>query len=332
MSKQINTLPRLLSFRPHFKQVLWGGDRIACFKHIDNAPECIGESWEISAMPHLETPVSTPVSIQGTLLSELVNKYGATLVGKSIYEKYGNRFPLLIKFIDAKMPLSLQVHPDEEMAQRRHNLHGKDEAWFVIDANNGASIFCGPDNGGITKDSLERHIADNSIMGQVKEYISRPGQFYYVPSGTLHAIGAGNLLAEIQMSSDITYRVYDYDRIDIHGNRRELHTNLAVEAVTRNPQTDVETHTVTHDSEDFDCSNFVINYRHYDNAESVIFDCAEDSFSIFMVIDGQISIDAGFGETLTLNGGYTAMSPAFINSVKISGTGTLLRIYMRKSS
>ena len=332
MSKQINTLPRLLSFRPHFKQVLWGGDRIACFKHIDNAPECIGESWEISAMPHLETPVSTPVSIQGTLLSELVEKYGATLVGKSIYEKYGNRFPLLIKFIDAKMPLSLQVHPDEEMAQRRHNLHGKDEAWFVIDANNGASIFCGPDNGGITKDSLERHIADNSIMGQVKEYISRPGQFYYVPSGTLHAIGAGNLLAEIQISSDITYRVYDYDRIDIHGNRRELHTDLAVEAVTRNPQTDVETHTVNHDSEDFDCSNFVINYRHYDNAESVIFDCAEDSFSIFMVIDGQITIDAGFGETLTLNGGYTAMSPAFINSVKISGTGTLLRIYMRKSS
>lgn len=332
MSKQINTLPRLLSFRPHFKQVLWGGDRIACFKHIDNAPECIGESWEISAMPHLETPVSTPVSIQGTLLSELVEKYGATLVGKSIYEKYGNRFPLLIKFIDAKMPLSLQVHPDEEMAQRRHNLHGKDEAWFVIDANNGASIFCGPDNGGITKDSLERHIADNSIMGQVKEYISRPGQFYYVPSGTLHAIGAGNLLAEIQMSSNITYRVYDYDRIDIHGNRRELHTDLAVEAVTRNPQTDVETHTVNHDSEDFDCSNFVINYRHYDNAESVIFDCAEDSFSIFMVIDGQITIDAGFGETLTLNGGYTAMSPAFINSVKISGTGTLLRIYMRKSS
>ena len=119
---------------------------------------------------------------------------------------------------------------------------------------------------------------------------------------------------------------------DIHGNRRELHTDLAVEAVTRNPQTDVETHTVNHDSEDFDCSNFVINYRHYDNAESVIFDCAEDSFSIFMVIDGQITIDAGFGETLTLNGGYTAMSPAFINSVKISGTGTLLRIYMRKSS
>lgn len=222
----------IYKFNNILKPVLWGGDKLVAFKGLPACDEPIGESWELSAVPGHESVVKGGED-DGLTLSQLVQRYGADLVGEDVYRRYGDSFPLLIKLIDAKRDLSIQVHPDDAMAQRRHGSFGKNEMWYILDADEGATIATGFKRP-ITPEEFDRHLAEGTILDVVNRDVSHPGDVFYIPAGMIHAIGAGNLLAEVQQSSDITYRVWDYNRRDADGNLRELHTSQAREALDYN--------------------------------------------------------------------------------------------------
>ena len=222
----------IYKFNNILKPVLWGGDKLVAFKGLPACDEPIGESWELSAVPGHESVVKGGED-DGLTLSQLVQRYGADLVGEDVYRRYGDSFPLLIKLIDAKRDLSIQVHPDDAMAQRRHGSFGKNEMWYILDADEGATIATGFKRP-ITPEEFDRHLAEGTILDVVNRDVSHPGDVFYIPAGMIHAIGAGNLLAEVQQSSDITYRVWDYNRSDADGNLRELHTSQAREALDYN--------------------------------------------------------------------------------------------------
>ncbi len=214
---------------PYFKSVIWGGERICKYKGVEQTEEKIGESWEISAVPGHESVVAEG-PYKGMRITELIDCFGAELLGSKVMERYDGKFPLLVKLIDANDNLSVQVHPDDELAKKRHDSLGKTEMWYIIDADKGAKIYSGL-NREMTPEEYVARVADNTIEETLAVHDSHPGDIFFLPAGRVHAIGAGNLLAEIQESSDITYRIYDYERRDAQGNARELHTELAKDAI-----------------------------------------------------------------------------------------------------
>ena len=220
---------QIYKFNSILKPVLWGGDKVVTFKRLPATGEPIGESWELSAFPGRESVVTDGEDC-GMTLPQLVERYGADLMGVDAYRRYGNAFPLLIKVIDARRDLSVQVHPDDEMAMRRHGCKGKNEMWYVLDTDEGAVIRAGF-NSTITPEEYDRRLADGSLLDVVNAVPSRLGDVFFIPAGQIHTIGAGNLLVEIQQSSDITYRVWDYGRRDADGNLRQLHIQEAREAL-----------------------------------------------------------------------------------------------------
>ena len=216
-------------FEPILKSIIWGGSDICRFKNISPIQEGIGESWEISGVRGNISCISNG-HLAGTLLDELLDRYKEKLVGKKVYHKFGNTFPLLIKFIDARDDLSIQVHPDDTLAKKRHNSFGKTEMWYVIHAAPGAYLYCGFKEN-ITPEEYPETVKNNTFTDKLMKYEVKAGDVFYLPAGRVHAIGSGCFIAEIQQTSDITYRIYDYNRKDASGNSRELHTELAKEAI-----------------------------------------------------------------------------------------------------
>lgn len=314
-----------LHFTPYLKSVIWGGERIAPFKGIVTDQTQIGESWELSAVPGHVSVVDRGL-LAGKSLTELIDTYGADLVGKDIYERYGSAFPLLIKLIDAKADLSVQVHPDDTLAQARHNSPGKTEMWHIIDTDPGAKIYAGLSTP-ITPDDYERRVADNTIMDVIAAYDSAPGQTYFLPAGRIHAIGAGNLLAEIQQTSDITYRIYDYDRRDKDGNPRELHTAQAKDAIDYTVYPDYQ----SHPEGDLlaECQYFDTRCMHL-KAGDIPAPIANPrgSFTIIMCLDGEAEIidNTRAGQAFPIRRGETLLFPAVMTSLSARGTATLLTV------
>lgn len=216
-------------FKPILKQTIWGGDKIAPFKEIDSDLDNVGESWELSGVAGSESVVADGPDASLTL-PELIDRYGADLMGHINYNKFGNRFPLLIKFIDAREDLSVQVHPDDDMARKYGEPNGKTEMWFVLGAETGARLANGFTHP-VNADDYESLVTSGEIENVLNFVKIKPGDTYFIPAGRVHAIGAGAFVAEIQQTSDATYRLYDYHRKDKNGNERELHTALAKEAV-----------------------------------------------------------------------------------------------------
>lgn len=217
-------------FTPIFKEKLWGGQKIKTIlgKDFGNLDNC-GETWELSGVPGNVSEVSNGTLI-GEPLSQLVKKYQSQLVGESVFNHFGDEFPLLIKFIDANQDLSVQVHPNDELAQKRHNCPGKTEMWYILQADQGASLI----NGFVRdtdKEEYQKYFNSGKIMELLHEEVVKKGDVYYLPAGRVHTIGKGLLIAEIQQTSDITYRIYDFDRVDKHGNTRELHIEQALDAI-----------------------------------------------------------------------------------------------------
>ena len=228
-------------FEPYLKTTLWGGYQIAPFKGIFTAQPNIGESWEISGVPGhesraIERGLIDDVDV-GLTLTELIDKYKGLLVGQKVYKKYGNQFPLLVKFIDSRQDLSVQVHPDDKLAMERHGCQGKTEMWYIIKSDVGAKIYSGLKKS-ITPDEYEQlanapvpetapdglpSSSHSPMQDVIATHEAHDADLFFLPAGRLHAIGAGNFLAEIQETSDITYRVYDFGRKDAHGQPRELH-------------------------------------------------------------------------------------------------------------
>lgn len=315
-----------LVFNPIFKTVIWGGEKIAAFKGIDTDLTGIGECWEISGIAENPSVVARG-PLAGMTLPEVLARYGEELVGKSVYRRYGNTFPLLIKIIDTAADLSLQVHPDDELAARRHNSLGKTEMWYVVDADPGAVIHSGFSRE-ITPQEYEERAANNTLMDVVTTHKSHPGDVFFLPAGRIHSAGAGNLLIEIHETSDITYRIYDFGRVDARtGRPRELHVEEAKEAIdykvrqsgaTRpGPETDGKSALTS-------CSHFTADLLRVGGEREVSTDY--DSFTTLTCIEGSIQVRTGAGEetALTLRRGQSALIPAPVNRLTLTGTATLI--------
>lgn len=315
---------QIYKFNSVLKPVLWGGDRLVAFKRLPAQCEPIGESWELSAMPGRESVVAQGED-QGLTLTGLVRRYGADLVGRDVYRRYGDCFPLLIKLIDARRDLSVQVHPGDEMAMRCHGCMGKNEMWYILEAEAGAIIRTGF-NRRLTQAEFDRRMADGTLLEAVNAVESRPGDTFYIPAGQIHTIGAGNLLVEIQQSSDVTYRVWDYNRRDADGNLRQLHVQQAREALDYEPR-DGQVHYMDQGggqmtglvcSPDFDVSRLDVDgaYR-LDMPEG-------HSFVAAVCLDGDLRLSADNMPGASLSRGETALIPAAASCVEMNGTARLL--------
>ena len=218
-----------LKFKPNLKQFIWGGEKIAPYKGITSDQDHIGESWEVSAYKGLESVVASG-ALEGKTLPELVREYKGALVGEHVYERFSDEFPILIKFIDALNDLSIQVHPNDALAEKRHSCRGKTEMWYVVDAEPGAKILSGLSKE-ITPEEYETLVKEDRIVEVLSSHEAHKGDVFFLPAGRIHAICKGCFVAEIQETSDITYRIYDYGRLGLDGKPRELHTEEAKEAI-----------------------------------------------------------------------------------------------------
>lgn len=235
----MNTLYPLL-FEHNLRTTVWGGNRIKPMKGMPADNEPIGESWECSAVPGMESVVANGI-FKGRKLNELVDMYGAMFMGERVYEQHGNKFPLLIKYIDAEKDLSIQVHPNDDLALTRHNSYGKTEMWYIMDAKPGAKLYAGMKSP-ISHYEYMKRIEDGSICDVLQSHAVKPGDVFFIPAGRVHAICAGIVLAEIQQSSNITYRIFDYNRPGLDGKPRELHTALAEDAIDYQVYEDYRSH------------------------------------------------------------------------------------------
>ena len=316
-----------IKFEPFLKTTIWGGEQIAAFKNIVIDRKNVGESWEISDYPGCES-VAASGSDKGLKLAELIKKYKGQLVGEQVYAKFGNHFPLLVKFIDSRQNLSVQVHPNDELAMKRHNCPGKSEMWYVIKAEPGARIYTGLCKE-ITPERYEQMVTTETvdgyspIMDVVATYESHQGDIYYLPAGRLHAIGAGNFVAEIQQTSDITYRVYDYGRRDANGNTRELHIEQAKDAIDYHVYPEYRS---TYDSTLLDaplvhCPYFKVNRVVVHDAMQI--DYGVDSFVIVVCLAGDAKVNG-----VEVHQGESLLVPACSNKLDIKGKATFLTAMM----
>lgn len=311
-----------LRFRPYLKSVIWGGDRICNYKGIRQPEPNIGESWEISAVPGHESVVDGGV-YDGLSIRELIEVFGASLLGDDVYERYGGNFPLLIKFIDANDNLSVQVHPDDRLAEERHGSMGKTEMWYIIEAGEEARIYAGLQME-LTPAEYERRVSENRFMEALAVHESNPGDVFFLPAGRIHAIGTGNLLAEIQESSDITYRIYDYDRRDKDGNPRELHTQLAKDAIDYRVHPEYKNPPVNEDEEYtqlVSCEHFSTFRLKVKGGTSLSFDT--QSFTVVMCVEGDVKLKYALGE-MELKSGQTLLLPAVLSNIEFEGDAILL--------
>ena len=307
-----------LKFEPILKQTLWGGDKIIPFKHLNESLQNVGESWEVSAVEGSESVVANGPD-KGLTLTEMVRKYKEELVGEANYARFGEKFPLLIKFIDAKLDLSIQVHPDDALAKQRHNSFGKNEMWYVIAADKGAKLISGFAKE-ITPKEYKERVHDGTFAEVLQTCNIQPGDVFYVPAGRVHGIGAGAFVAEIQQTSDITYRIFDYNRKDKNGKTRELHTAQAVDAINfSDVQDDFRTaydHVQNEPVEVVACPYFTTSV--YDMTEEISCDYSElDSFVIFICVEGSCRLIDNEKNEISLQAGETVLLPATVQEVTI---------------
>ena len=318
-------------FTPILKQTLWGGDKIIPFKRIDNDQKNVGESWEISDVEGSESVVANGYDA-GLTLSDLVRKYKHELLGEDNYHRFGKRFPLLIKFIDACEDLSIQVHPDDILAKKRNGYAGKTEMWYVISADKGAKLRSGFSKE-ITPKEYKERVYNNTFTEVLQEYDIHAGDVFFLPAGRVHSIGAGAFIAEIQQTSDITYRIYDFDRKDANGKARELHTELAKEAIDFEVLDDYRTNYDAEKNEPVElvaCPYFTTSL--YDMDEAIYCDYSElDSFIIYICVDGACQVKDNEGNEIDLIAGDTILLPATVQDVAITpgeGGVKLLETYV----
>lgn len=307
-----------LKFEPILKQTLWGGDRIIPFKHLNDTLPNVGESWEVSAVEGSESIVANGPD-KGFTLPEMVRKYKEELMGEANYARFRNKFPLLIKFIDAKLDLSIQVHPDDTLAKKRHNCFGKNEMWYVVDADKGAKLISGFSEQITPKEYKER--VHNGTFAEVLQTCEiKPGDVFYVPAGRVHGIGAGAFVAEIQQTSDITYRIFDYNRKDKDGKMRELHTSQAIDAINfADVQEDFRTNydAVQNEPVEIVASPYFTTSV-YDMTEEITCDYSElDSFVILICVEGECRIIDDEKNELTVRAGETVLLPAATQELTI---------------
>lgn len=317
-----------IKFKPILKQTLWGGGKIVKFKGIDGHDgEQIGESWELSGVPGNES-VAANGEYDGRTLTEIVAAEKERLVGTDNYKRFGDEFPLLIKFIDAKQDLSIQVHPDDEKAQKYGLRNGKTEMWYIMNSDADASLRCGM-KAKITPEQYKAMVADGTICDAIAEYPVKEDDCFFIPAGRIHSIGKGCFLAEIQQTSDATYRIYDFNRRDKDGNLRELHTEKAAECIDYTVLNDYRTEFTAEKNRGVQivsCPFF--NTAVYDLDEPMTLDYSElDSFVVLIGLKGEARLTDNEGNTTTLRGGETLLVPASTATIKVDGNIKFLETY-----
>lgn len=312
-----------LKFRPILKERLWGGTKL---KEVLGKPiesDITGESWELSTVKG-DISVIVNGSLEGKSLQELIESNGEELLGKSVVERFGKEFPILIKFIDAKQDLSIQLHPNDELAKERHDSFGKTEMWYIMDADPKAELIVGF-NKDVTKEEYAESIDNDTLLDLLNYEQVKEGDTFFINTGKIHAIGAGVMLAEIQQTSDVTYRVFDFNRKDKEGNLRELHTELALDAVDYKKKDDFKvsySQDLNKVSEMVDCPYFKTNFLQL--TENLELDITKrDSFTIFMCVGGEVVIKTSEGEVLIKNG-ETALLPAITKKISLQSKGAKL--------
>ena len=315
-----------LKFEDILRPMIWGGEEISRFKQLPEVHPGIGESWEISQVGERVSVVSEGED-KGKTITELIKRDGANLLGKHVAARYADKFPLLIKFIDAHDNLSIQVHPNDELAMARHNSFGKTEMWYVIDAKPGAGLYSGFSKQITPAEYVER-IKKNTITDVLQEYEIHPGDVFFLPAGRVHSIGAGSFIAEIQQTSDITYRIYDFNRKDANGKTRELHTDLAREAINYEVLDDYRTKYEPLKDEPVElvaCTYFTTSL--YDMTEEISCDYSElDSFVIFICMEGSCTMRDNEGNELTVSAGESILLPATTQDVTITPEGGSVKL------
>lgn len=300
----------MYKFKPILKSMLWGGEKLIPYKGIDSEKKSVGESWEISGVKDNESIVAEGPDA-GMSLPELIARDKAALLGKSNYERFGKEFPLLIKFIDARQDLSIQVHPNDKLAWERHQSKGKTEMWYVVDADPGSRLRSGFAKQ-VTPDEYEQSIADNTITDLLQEYDIHAGDVFFLPAGRIHSIGAGAFIAEIQQTSNITYRIYDFNRCDDNGNPRELHTEMSKAAIDYTVLPDYRTY---YDAQP-DTQTQLVSCRYFTTSLLKLtkpygMELAElDSFVILICTKGNGTVTGGEGRSITIRQGESILVPA----------------------
>ncbi len=319
-----------LKFTPILKDKIWGGEKLKSILKKESKKNNLGESWEISGVQGDVSVVSNGF-LAGNNLEELIEIYMGELVGDEVYNTFNTEFPLLFKYIDADDDLSVQVHPNDEMSRERHNAFGKTEMWYVIDAEPKSTLISG-----FVKPSSKQEYLDalnsGKLMSLLQKHEVKEGDTFFIPAGNIHAIGAGILLAEIQQTSDVTYRIYDFDRKDSEGNTRELHTDLAL------------------DANDYNNTNKKIDYQLKDDEAVMLASCQYfttnvlsitepfdrdvyllNSFVVYMCVDGKADIVYQDGKRESISKGETVLVPANIGEIELvpDGKAKLLEVYIK---
>ena len=319
-------------FQPNLHPVVWGGHQLRPYKGLEPNEEPIGESWEVSAVPS-STSIISNGSLQGRDLTSVIAEFPEEILGHAVNEKYHGQLPLLVKFIDAERDLSIQVHPNNEMAWREHKKMGKSEMWYIIKAAPGSHLYAGFKQQ-ITSDEYFRRIADGTITEVLADHTVKTGDVFYLPAGRVHAICGGIMLAEVQQSSDVTYRIYDYNRPGMDGKPRELHTDLAAQALDYHVEQNYRTEYVETDnraiqiidSPYFDVRVMEIQTPFHRNLLKY------DSFVISMCIEGDCKLVMRTnGSEILLKAGHTTLIPAAIadyDVIPLNGRTKLLDAFV----
>ena len=315
-----------LQFQPILKDRIWGGTKLKSILNKPITSSITGESWELSTV---EGDVSTIANgdFYGKSLTEIINQFPQEVLGTRVYAHFGKQFPLLFKYLDAREDLSIQVHPNDQLAKERHNSFGKTEMWYVMQADTDSSLIVG-----FKKDSNAAEYVENldnkTLLSILDTVPVTPGDVFFLETGTVHAIGAGLLIAEIQQTSDITYRLYDFDRVDANGNTRELHVDLALDAINYN-RIEAQKHYQKQENtsnEMVDCNYFTTNFIPLTGAMNFVKD--ESTFHVYMCTAGSFTLKQE-GEEYQYNTGDTILLPAAISSYQFDGNASILEIYIK---
>lgn len=313
-----------LIFEPILKDRIWGGTKLKTDLGKTNLPtETTGESWELSAVEGDVSVVSNGI-YKNKPLTDILAQYPEEVLGTKVHKQFGTQFPLLFKFLDANKTLSIQVHPNDELAKKRHNSFGKTEMWYVMQADEGSRIIVGFKEKSSQEQYLE-HLQNKDLIEILNEVEVKKGDVFFLETGTIHAIGAGIVLAEIQQTSDITYRIYDWDRVDAQGKLRELHVEEALDAMNYNV-TDAQKHYTTLENKSnvmVNCPYFTTSYLPLNGSTGVSKDGS--SFTVYICTEGEFSVEIGT-EKYTFKKGDTILIPAVLKVFILSGEATLLEI------
>lgn len=324
-----------IKFKPRIKERIWGGQAILNKKGKAAGrlakDKLYGESWDLSSVKG-DISVVANGFLKGNNLEEIIEVYMGELVGEQIFEQYGLEFPLLIKYLDCNDKLSVQVHPDDALALERHGSFGKTEAWYVVDCKPGASIYLGFKDLNLTREEYIAAVAESRLEELLNKVEVKPGDVFFIPAGTVHALGAGLEVVEVQQTSDVTYRIYDWDRVDAEGKSRELHTSLAVDAIDF--ESDAE---LLHreynlakggDAKVIECNYFTMTLHEVAGVKELD-RSSLDSFVVFIALNGSVRIVAD-GNEETLAEGEVILIPAEVNDITIEGDAKLMEVYIKR--